>query len=104
MYAIVRDRGMQYRVEPDQTVRIDLLEAEPGSAIELNEVLLVSNGDNVKVGTPLVTGATVRAEVVGDIKGEKIIVFKYRNKKRYRRRTGHRQKYTRIKIREIVVE
>jgi large subunit ribosomal protein L21 len=95
---------MQYRVEPDQTVRVDLLEAEPGSAIELNEVLLVSNGDKVKVGTPLVAGATVRAEVVGDIKGEKIIVFKYRNKKRYRRRTGHRQKYTRIKIREIVVE
>jgi len=95
---------MQYRVEPDQTVRVDLLEAEPGSAIELNEVLLVGDGDKVKVGTPLVAGATVRAEVVGDIKGEKIIVFKYRNKKRYRRRTGHRQKYTHIKIREIVVE
>ncbi len=95
---------MQYRVEPDQTVRVDLLEAEPGSAIELNEVLLIGDGDEVKVGTPLVAGATVRAEVVGDIKGEKIIVFKYRNKKRYRRRTGHRQKYTRIKIHEIVVE
>jgi len=95
---------MQYRVEPDQTVRVDLLEVEPGSAIELNEVLLIGDGDEVKVGTPLVAGATVRAEVLGDIKGEKIIVFKYRNKKRYRRRTGHRQKYTRIKIREIVVE
>jgi large subunit ribosomal protein L21 len=95
---------MQYRVEPDQTVRVDLLEVEPGSAIELNEVLLIGDGDEVKVGTPLVAGATVRAEVLGDVKGEKIIVFKYRNKKRYRRRTGHRQKYTHIKIREIVVE
>ena len=104
MYAIVRDRGMQYRVKNGQTLRVDLLDAEPGSEIELNEVLLIGDTDEVKVGSPLVAGATVRAEVLGDEKGDKIIVFKYRNKKRYRRRTGHRQKYTRIKINEIVVE
>lgn len=103
MYAIVRDRGMQYRVETGKTLNIDLLDAEAGSQIELNEVLLVGGTDEVKVGDPLVSGALVRAEIVGAVKGEKIVVFRYRNKKRYRRRTGHRQQYTRIKISEIVV-
>lgn len=102
VYAIVRDRGMQYRVEEGKTIAIDLLNAEPGSTIELNEVLLVGGTDDPKVGSPLVSGALVRAEVVGDIKGDKIVVFRYRNKKRYRRRTGHRQQYTQIKISEIV--
>jgi large subunit ribosomal protein L21 len=94
---------MQYRVEQGQVLSIDLLdEAEPGSQIELGEVLLVGDGDSVKVGSPLLSGAMVRAEVLGMKKGEKIIVFRYRNKKRYRRRTGHRQRYTQIKISEIV--
>ncbi|PDW03792.1 50S ribosomal protein L21 [Candidatus Viridilinea mediisalina] len=104
MYAIIRDRGMQYRVEQGQILKIDLIEqAEAGSEIELGEVLLVGDGESVKVGAPLVSGAKVRAEVLGEQKGEKIIVFRYRNKKRYRRRTGHRQRYTQIKIHEIVV-
>jgi large subunit ribosomal protein L21 len=94
---------MQYRVEQGKTLDVALLDAEPGSTIELDEVLLVSDDDNVKVGTPLVSGAKVRAEVVGERKGEKILVFRYRNKKRFRRRKGHRQQYTRIKIDEIVV-
>lgn len=102
MYAIIRDRGMQYRVEQGQVLNIDLIAAEPGSEIELSEVLLVGNGDEIKVGAPLVSGAKVRAEVLGEAKGEKIVVFRYRNKKRFRRRTGHRQHYTKIKISEIV--
>ncbi len=103
MYAIIRDRGMQYRVEAGQVLTIDLIDdAEPGSHIELNEVLLVGNAEQVHVGSPTVSGALVRAEVVGERKGDKIIVFRYRNKKRYRRRTGHRQRYTQIKISEIV--
>ncbi|MEI8306810.1 MAG: 50S ribosomal protein L21 [Chloroflexales bacterium] len=102
MYAIIRDRGMQYRVEKGQVVNIDLLDVEPGSQIELSEVLLIGNGDVVQVGVPLVSGAVVKAEVLGVKKGEKIIVFRYRNKKRYRRRTGHRQSYTEIKISDIV--
>ncbi len=103
MYAIIRDRGMQYRVEQGQVLTIDLIEsAETGSQIELGEVLLVGDGETVKVGTPLVRGAMVRAEVLSEQKGEKIIVFRYRNKKRYRRRTGHRQRYTQIKINEII--
>ena len=102
MYAIIRDRGMQYRVEEGQEINIALLNAEVGSQVELGEVLLVGGGDQTFVGAPLVSGAKVLAKVVGEVKGDKIIVFRYKNKKRYRRRTGHRQKYTRIAINEIV--
>ena len=102
MYAIIRDRGMQYRVEEGQILEIALLEAEPGSQLELEEVLLVGGGEQTLVGAPLVDGAKVLAKVLGEAKGEKIVVFKYKNKKRYRRRTGHRQQYTRIAISEIV--
>lgn len=101
MYAIIRDRGMQYRVEEGQQLDIALLEAEPGNQVEFAEVLLIG-GDSSLVGTPTVAGAKVFAEVLGDEKGEKIVVFRYKNKKRYRRRTGHRQKYTRVAINEIV--
>jgi len=103
VYAIIRDRGMQYRVEQGQVLTIDLIEAaEAGSQIELGEVLLIGDGETVRVGAPLVSGATVRAEVIGERKGEKLVIFRYRNKKRYRRRTGHRQRYTQIKISEII--
>lgn len=104
MYAIIRDRGMQYRVEQGQVLTIDLIEeAAPGSQIELGEVLLIGDGESIKVGAPVVSGAKVRAEVLRESKGEKIVIFRYRNKKRYRRRTGHRQRYTEIKISEIIV-
>lgn len=101
MYAIIRDRGMQYRVEVGQVVDLALLDAEPGSQVELGEVLMVGGGAQALVGTPLVEGAKVVAQIVGDVKGDKIIVFKYKNKKRYRRRTGHRQQYTRVAIKDI---
>ena len=101
MYAIIRDRGMQYRVEEGQVVEVARLDAEPGSQLELGEVLLVG-GEQTMVGAPLVAGAKVLARVLGDVKGEKIVVFRYKNKKRYRRRTGHRQEYTRIAISRIV--
>jgi large subunit ribosomal protein L21 len=102
VYAIIRDRGMQYRVEAGQIVDIALLEAEPGSQVELEEVLLIGGGERTLVGAPLVDGAKVLATVLGEAKGDKIVVYKYKNKKRYRRRTGHRQQYTRIAISEIV--
>jgi large subunit ribosomal protein L21 len=102
VYAIIRDRGMQYRVEEGQIVQIALLEAEPGSQVELEEVLLIGGGEQTLVGAPLVDGAKVLATVLGEAKGDKVVVFKYKNKKRYRRRTGHRQQYTRITISEIV--
>ena len=101
MYAIIRDRGTQYRIEKGQVLQIALIDAEPGSQLELGEVLMIG-GDQVQVGTPLVAGAKVLAKVLGETKGDKIIVFKYKNKKRYRRRTGHRQQYTSIAISDIV--
>jgi len=101
VYAIIRDRGAQYRVEEGQTLDVALMEAEPGTQVTLNEVLLVGGTDDVKVGAPLVANASVVAEVVGEARGEKIVVFKYKRKKRYRRRTGHRQDYTRLAIKEI---
>jgi large subunit ribosomal protein L21 len=102
VYAIIRDRGMQYRVEEGQIVEVALLDAQPGSQVELGEVLLIGGGESAQVGSPLVEGAKVLAKVLGDVKGDKIVVFKYKNKKRYRRRTGHRQQYTRIAITQIV--
>ena len=101
MYAVIRDRGAQYRVEEGQTLDVALMDAEPGTQITLDEVLLVGGTDDLKIGAPLVANASVVAEVVGEARGEKIVVFKYKRKKRYRRRTGHRQDYTRLAIKEI---
>ena len=102
MYAIIRDRGAQYRVEEGQLLDVAQMDVEPGSEVMLDEVLMVGGTDDVAIGAPLVANARVRAEVVGEARGEKIVVFKYRNKKRYRRRTGHRQDYTRLAIKEIL--
>jgi large subunit ribosomal protein L21 len=93
---------MQYRVEEGQTLEVALLNAEPGSELELGEVLLVGGTETV-VGAPVVEGAKVLATVLGAKKGEKVVVFRYKSKKRYRRRTGHRQNYTRVTISQIVV-
>lgn len=101
MYAVVRDRGAQYRVEQGQTLDVALMDAEPGTEVVLGDVLLVGDTDDVKIGAPTVANARVVAEVVGEARGEKIIVFKYKRKKRYRRRTGHRQDYTRLAIKSI---
>jgi large subunit ribosomal protein L21 len=92
---------MQYRVEEGQTLNVALMDGAPEGEFELGEVLLLG-GEQSIVGSPVVSGAKVFATVVGAVKGDKIIVFKYQNKKRYRRRTGHRQKYTRIAISRIV--
>lgn len=102
MYAIIRDRGQQYRVEPGQKLQIALSGVEAGSDIELNEVLMIG-GDSPIIGSPLVAGALVKATVGEMIKGEKIVVFRYKAKARYRRRTGHRQRYTEITINDIVI-
>jgi large subunit ribosomal protein L21 len=93
---------MQYRVEEGQTLEVALLNAEPGSELEFGEVLLVGGTETV-VGAPVVEGAKVLAKVLGAKKGEKVVVFRYKSKKRYRRRTGHRQNYTRVTISQIVV-
>jgi large subunit ribosomal protein L21 len=106
MYAIVETGGKQYRVKPGDTVAVERLSGEPGETLDLDRVLLIAgNGDaQTRVGSPGVAGAVVRAEVVEQIRGEKIIVFRYKSKVRYRRKTGHRQSLTRLRITDILVD
>jgi large subunit ribosomal protein L21 len=101
MYAVVEINGKQYRAEKGATLTVDRFDAEKGSALSLDKVLLLS-GDTVKVGSPYVAGATVKAVVQDEIKGDKVVVFKYKPKKDYRRKAGHRQRYTVLKVEEIV--
>ena len=91
-------------MQPDQTLDIDRLAAEAGAQVEFREVLLVGGDGNVQLGTPFVEGARVVAEVLDQGRGKKILVFKYKNKTRYRRRHGHRQAYTRLAIRQILTD
>ena len=102
MYAVIATGGKQYRVQKGETLHVEKLEgAEAGKSIEFTEVLLIADGENVKVGAPRVTGAKVIAEIIGDGKGEKLTIFKYRRRKGYRRKTGHRQPFTALKITSI---
>ena len=98
MYAVVKIKNQQFRVSPDATLQVPLLENEVGDALTFDEVLLVADGDDIKVGSPTVAGASVAAEVVGHGRSRKIVVFKKKRRKNYRRKTGHRQGYTEIKI------
>jgi len=100
MYAVVEINGKQYRAEKGDVLRVDRIEAEKGAALSMDKVLLVS-GDKVTVGSPYVPGAVVKAVVQDEIKGDKVIVFKYKPKKDYRRTKGHRERYTLLKIEEI---
>ena len=101
MYAIVEFKGKQYKAEKGAVLKVDRLEAAPGSSLDIDSVLLVS-GDTVKVGTPYVKGVKVSAVVEAHEKAKKIIVFKYMPKKDYRRKQGHRQQYSVIKIQDII--
>jgi large subunit ribosomal protein L21 len=101
LYAIIETGGKQYRVAVGDRLSIEKLTVEPGSGITFDRVLMVGGDGSPKVGTPLVAGATVQAEVEQQFRGPKIIVFKYKPKKRHRRRTGHRQALTRVAITAI---
>lgn len=103
-YAIVEDGGKQYKVIEGNTIEVDRFPSEVGEEIDLARVLLVVDNDEVTVGTPLVSGAKVQATVVSQFKGPKIVVFKYKPRKRYRVKTGHRQRYTRLMIDSIIME
>lgn len=98
MYAVLTSGGKQYRVEPGSTLIVERLAEEAGASITFDRVLLVGDGEAVTVGTPLVSGATVSATVLGEELGPKIIIFKFKQKATYRRRTGHRQHLTRVRI------
>lgn len=101
MYAVIETGGKQYRVSPGQTVEVELLPAEPGATVTLERVLLVSSEGDTTVGQPVVPGGAVIATVIGEGRGKKVIVFKYKSKKRYRRTTGHRQDYTYLTVTDI---
>jgi large subunit ribosomal protein L21 len=101
MYAIIRAGGHQYRAEPGKTIRIQSLDAQPGETVRFEEVLLGADGDNIKIGAPMVSGAAVTAEVLRHGRGEKIIIFKHKRRKNYRRKQGHRQGFTEVKVSEI---
>ena len=102
MYAIVEFKGRQYKAEKGSTLKVDKIDAEPGSKLDIDSVLLLSKGETgVTVGTPYVAGARVSAVVESHDKDKKIIVFKYKPKKDYRRKQGHRQQYSIIKIEDI---
>ena len=102
IYAIIETGGKQYKVSPGQTIDVERLDVAEGDAVELDRVLLIADGDKVTVGTPTVDGAKVVATSQGEGKGKKIIVFKYKPKVRYRKKTGHRQLYTRLVIDKII--
>ena len=103
MYAIIEDSGTQLRVEQGQTLEIDLRKAAPGESVTFERVLLVADEKGVRLGKPVIQGAKVTAEVIGEMKGPKIEVFKLRRRKSSRRHTGHRQGYLRVRVTAIEV-
>jgi large subunit ribosomal protein L21 len=100
-YAIVEDGGKQFRAVEGDTIEVDYFPAEVGEELDLERVLLLVDDDQVTIGAPIVAGVKVQASVVAQVKGPKVIVFRYRPKKRIRVKTGHRQKYTRLQIQSI---
>ena len=103
MYAIIESGGKQYRVEPGAVVALERIPGDVGTQVELDRVLLFSDGTTVRVGKPTLTGARVISKIVAQTRGEKIDVFKFKRRKKYRRKTGHRQELTQVRISEIVV-
>ncbi|GAA0077331.1 50S ribosomal protein L21 [Clostridium sp. CTA-5] len=101
MYAVLATGGKQYRVQEGDVIYVEKLNAEVDSTVELTEVLAVGNGETIKVGAPVVEGAKVVAKVAAQGKQKKVVVFKYKSKKDYRRKNGHRQPYTKLVIEKI---
>lgn len=103
MYAVVRSGGKQLRVSPGDVVNVELLPVEAGTTVELTEVLLVSSDSGTTVGTPTVPNAIVVCRSLGDGKGKKIVIYKYKRRKGYARKQGHRQPFTKLSVQEIRV-
>ena len=103
MYAIIKTGGKQYRISPGDVLRVERLPGERGDEVILDQVLLVTDGDAVQVGTPLVANATVRTEILRQGKGKKVLIFKKKRRKNYRRKQGHRQLFTALQVNEIIV-
>ena len=103
MYAVIRSGGKQYRVSPGQTIRLEKVAGDAGTKVQLGEVLLVENDGKFQSGSPLLANARVEATVLEHDRADKIIVFKKKRKKQYRRTRGHRQSYTAVRIESITV-
>lgn len=101
MYAIIETGGKQYRVEQNDVIDVELLNAAEDGKVEFKNVLFVGGESDAKVGAPYLADCSVKADLLGEVKGPKVIAFKYKKRKRYRRKVGHRQKYARVKITEI---
>jgi large subunit ribosomal protein L21 len=98
MYAVVKTGGKQYRVSAGEKIKVETISADVGAEIALDQVLLMADGETVTLGSPLVTGVSVKAKVIGHGRGDKIDIFKMRRRKHYRKSQGHRQNYTEIEI------
>ena len=101
MYAIVNTGGKQYKIQQGDVLRVEKIPGEVGSPVSFDKVLMFSDGENVNIGRPVLDNVAVKGHIVDQGKGKKIVVFKYKRRKRYRRRLGHRQQYTEIKIDSI---
>jgi large subunit ribosomal protein L21 len=101
MYAIVEIAGQQFKVEKDQSIFVHRLKGEEGSSVEFDKVLLIEDGKKINVGTPVVEGAKVSAKILSHLKGDKVIVFKKKRRKGYRKKNGHRQYLTKLQIESI---
>lgn len=102
-YAIIRTGGKQFRAEPGKTLRVPSLLGEAGATVEFNEVLLGADNGNVRAGVPMLAGAKVTGEIVKHGLGDKIVVFKFKRRKNYARKQGHRQKFTEVRIKDITL-
>ena len=102
MYAVIKSGGKQYKVAPGEKLKVEQLSADVGAEVVLDQVLMVGEGDNLRLGQPIVAGATVKATVVGHGRGDKVTIFKMRRRKHYQKHQGHRQNYTELKIESIV--
>ena len=102
MYAVIKTGGKQYRVEPGAQLRVESLEGEVGAAVSFAEVLMIGNGEDVKLGAPLLKGAQVKATVVAQGRGDKVRIFKLRRRKHFQKTQGHRQNYTEVRIDDIL--
>lgn len=101
MYAVINTGGKQYKVAPGDIVRVETLEGQKGDMVEIKDVYMIVDGDTISVGKPMLATAKITAEVVEQGRGEKLLIFKHRRRKGYRRTNGHRQNYTAIKVKEI---
>jgi large subunit ribosomal protein L21 len=104
MYAVIKTGGKQYRVEPGAQLRVESLAGDVGAAVSFGEVLMIGNGEDVKLGAPLIEGAQVKATVVAQGRGDKVRIFKLRRRKHFQKTQGHRQSYTEVRIDEILAQ